>query len=86
MRDPEIDGLPDINGRPTFLTNDEKRICELLGVSEAEYAKTSDGRHHGGSGQKDALTSDEKRICRLLGVSEEEFIKARSNFAGFEIG
>lgn len=62
-----------------FLTNDEKRICESLRVSEEEYVKARGGDGTLGGALTGSLTATEIRACELLGVSEKEYLKARDD-------
>ncbi|MGD9947666.1 MAG: phage protease [Desulfobulbus sp.] len=68
--------LPALNhfGAET-LSDTDRSICAMMGVSEEEYLKAS--LNSGEQQMASALNATEQKICVLMGVSEGEYLQAR---------
>ncbi|MFZ5891275.1 MAG: hypothetical protein ACOY0T_09515 [Myxococcota bacterium] len=60
------------------LTADEKRVCQLTGVSEDDFRKERDLELYNQlPGKKTTLTADELHVAKLCGLTPEQFAQAK---------
>lgn len=64
----------------TAISEEERKICELLNVDETDYLKNKEeesainiAKNHAASGM--IMTDQVRRICSQMGVSEEEYME-----------
>lgn len=61
------------------LNAEEKKICSLMGVAEADYLRTlQDDLAQQYNTLSSALNADERRVCMLMGISEAEYLRTRA--------
>lgn len=63
------------------LTDEERRVCELMGVDEADLLKTKQAalaHAQNAARLSQALSPEERRVCELMGVDPDDYLANKS--------